>query len=155
MYVEALGHIPKFSKDFPTCTKLQSTHRSMNHSKHKRFNVKTWKGKTMISEIFYFNSKELQAEVKVFSVITDALGFCLFHPLSLERVEYLYLFELSSWVRIFRSSLTACFAHYDLFVSTQIASLDCMIDMQRYSLLFITSRIYIRALQHLKCVDDL
>ena len=35
----------KFAKDFPTCKKLQSVHRLVNHSKHKRFSVETQKEK--------------------------------------------------------------------------------------------------------------
>ena len=47
----------KFSTDFLTCTKVQGVHRSMNHSKHKRFNVETRKGKITEREMLYFNSK--------------------------------------------------------------------------------------------------
>jgi len=51
----------------------------MSHSKSKRFNVKTRKGKIIEREMFYFNPKELQADVKVFCVIIGAIGFCLFN----------------------------------------------------------------------------
>ena len=42
---ESIKYCEKFAKNFPTCTKLQSAHRPVNHSKHKRFNVETRKEK--------------------------------------------------------------------------------------------------------------
>jgi len=41
--------------------------------------------------MFYFNSKELQAEIKVLCVIIGALGYSFVRtPLSLERAKHLY-----------------------------------------------------------------
>jgi len=52
----------KFSKDFPTCTKLIRTHRPIDHNKHKDLTWKPNGGKITEREKFYFILKELQAE---------------------------------------------------------------------------------------------
>jgi len=54
----------KFSKDFPTYTKLQSTHKTVDHNKHRRFNMETLKEKITEGEMCYFNLKKLQVEIK-------------------------------------------------------------------------------------------
>jgi len=41
--------------------------------------METQRGTTK-REKFYFNSKELQAEIRMLCVIIGALGFCLFQP---------------------------------------------------------------------------
>ena len=65
----------KFSKDFPMCNKIVENAQTNNHSKGTEIYVETRKGKiTGNKRIFYFNLKELQAEISG-SVITNALGF--------------------------------------------------------------------------------
>jgi len=99
----------------------------------------------------------LRLQVLRFSEIrSEPLEFWVIccEPFSMEE-EYLYPADLYSWVRISRSPITTQLARYDLFVTAQIAPLDCRITMQRYPPLFITARIDIRALQCLEREDDL
>jgi len=65
----------KFSKDFFSCIKIAENAQTNNHSKHTEIYVKTRKEKTTRGR-FYFNLKELQAEISDF-VIIGALEFLL------------------------------------------------------------------------------